>query len=76
MQRSFVVASYRKYDSLLKTAPSGFKRSACLASGAFYFAVRLMTIYGIIKKRGGSILFEKMDTYASRMAQGLPALKE
>jgi hypothetical protein len=35
-----------------------------------------MTIYGIIKKRGGSILFEKMDTYASRMAQGLPALKE
>ncbi len=46
---SFVVATYRKYASLLKIAPDGFRRGARLASGAFYLAVLLMTFYEIIK---------------------------
>jgi hypothetical protein len=46
---SFVVATYRKYVSLLKIAPDGFERGTRLASGAFYFAVRLMTFYETMK---------------------------
>jgi hypothetical protein len=54
---SFVIATYRNVrltpqDGALRfeeRAPGGFKRGARLASGAFYFAVRLMTFYELIK---------------------------
>jgi hypothetical protein len=40
------------YASLVKIAPDGFRRGARLASGAFYFAVRLMTFCEIINGGG------------------------
>ena len=45
---SFVIATYDKYGSFLKIAPEGFRRDARLASGAFYCAVCLLTLYWFI----------------------------